>query len=316
MGAFIDLTGQRFGRLLVIERAPNRGSFVAWRCRCDCGNEVTVQRAHLRTGHTQSCGCYKQERIMAGATTHGFAARSGHHPLYATWAGIKQRTGDPGSPAYRNYGGRGIKMYERWQNDFTSFLTDVTAEIGERPPNPPGWAVRKPCYSLDRIDNNGNYEPGNLRWATHEGQAYNSRRRRVDLDTPQIIELYEQGLTSYAIAERFGCSPGAIQKRLRKAGILRPGASKPSVVLDAALLRKLYEQGLGSSAIAKQLGCSIPTVPSRLREAGVAIRPVGGPRVQRDVLTMRALRADGLSYQEIADRIGCSPWTVQNRLQE
>ena len=120
-----------------------------------------------------------REMAVARSTRHGHSARGDKHWLYHTWQNIKYRCESPDNRSYHNYGGRGITMYGPWQNDFARFLADILAELGERPLNPPGWDARgMPCYTLDRIDNDGNYEPGNLRWATHKVQADNSRTPR------------------------------------------------------------------------------------------------------------------------------------------
>ena len=161
-----DLSGRRFGRLLVIrELSPSRPRRCL--CRCDCGNTVTPTRDNLKNGHTRSCGCLRSDKSVREAigrarTTHGL---TNTHPLYRLWAGIRTRCRNPNATGYDRYGGRGITICAEW-DDFPAFVRDV----GERP---------SPQHTLDRINQNGNYEPGNVRWATPEEQAGNRRDNHI-----------------------------------------------------------------------------------------------------------------------------------------
>ncbi len=186
MGAVINLTGQRFGRLTVIERVTTNKPQAHWKCLCDCGNFVIVRGQSLREGATKSCGCFRQEASASRAskkTTHGMS----HTKINGVWWAIIMRCFNPNYPSYKNYGGRGITVCDEWRNDFTAFYEHVSKleHFG------------KDGYTLDRIDNDGNYEPGNVRWATAKEQ---SRNRRSNI----VVEYKGEQLSLKAVAEKSG----------------------------------------------------------------------------------------------------------------
>ena len=157
----VDMTGQKFGRLTVISRAENcKKGQTMWNCVCDCGEKTTTDRQELRRGRTTSCGCLGKERRREANLTHGKCGIS----TYRVWAAMKNRCTNPNNHSYRDYGGRGITVCERWDK-FENFLADM----GERTKD----------LSLDRIDNDGNYTPENCRWATASQQQRNTRSNRM-----------------------------------------------------------------------------------------------------------------------------------------
>jgi hypothetical protein len=157
------IVGKRFARLVVLDDSgvgKDRRIF----CRCDCGNEKSIIANHVRTGRIRSCGCLQREIAILSNTIHGHNRIGQRTSEYRIWYAMKDRTLNPKSPAWDDYGGRGITVCDRWRDSFEAFLADMG-------PRPSG-------LTLDRKNNDGNYEPGNCRWATWAEQNNNRRPQR------------------------------------------------------------------------------------------------------------------------------------------
>ncbi len=176
----INLIGNKYGRLTVISFAGVKKERTTWLCRCECGNEIIVDRNNLRTGHTQSCGCYKKQRMAEGNTTHGHFLKGKQTRLYAIWAGIKRRCLNPNVKTFKYYGARGIKICDEWM-EFEPFKDWSLAH---------GYAD---TLSIDRINALGNYEPSNCQWIT---RSENSRKGAIEAVARKRVQE-ETGIATY-----------------------------------------------------------------------------------------------------------------------
>lgn len=192
MTTLVDITGQRFGRLTVLGRAPGLlKHHRSWECRCDCGQIITHRLNRLLTGHSKSCGCLKSAPNLANAT-HNMRNTA----EYRAYRNMLSRCYYRNTREYARYGGRGIAVCDRWREGFENFFADM----GLKPTDQ---------HSLDRIDNDGNYEPSNCRWATRSEQCRN-RRSNV------IIEYAGRSRSIIEWSEETGLSWATIHKRLRR----------------------------------------------------------------------------------------------------
>lgn len=198
----IDLTGQRFGKIVVIGPAgvPTQTGGFVWRCRCDCGNETSVPSGHLRCGATKSCGC--GVFVVAGSQrTHGQSKTR----TYRIWKAMRKRCQNPNDIGFYRYGGRGISVCDRW-SEFENFLADM----GECPPR----------RSIDRKDGNGNYEPSNCRWAT----SYEQVRNR---ECVRKLELNGEVRTLPEWAEAYGIKRDFLYQRIQRGWAVEDALTKP-----------------------------------------------------------------------------------------
>lgn len=179
--------GARIGRLVVLDKDVQKQGYLI--CICDCGTIKSIRSSNL-VRFIQSCGCLSKELRSQCAKTHG----KSQTPEYRTWCAIKERCDNATSSSYHNYGGRGIKICDTWKHSFETFLKDV----GKKP---------TPQHSIDRINNNGHYEPSNVRWATPKQQSRNNRRNR-------IIEYKDNKMTIIDAAEAFGLTWSCLHQRI------------------------------------------------------------------------------------------------------
>lgn len=185
-----DITGQQFGRLAVLRREPSADTRNSrWLCRCECGNYIVAFRCNLVRRPNGSCGCGNPPQLRA--YKHGKSQSAEN----AAWRAAKKRCYNPKDSKFKDYGARGIHMCDEWLHDFAAFYEHV----GPRPSSK---------YSLDRKDVNGNYEPGNVRWATAEEQANNQRKTLKAVVNGEL-------LTASQIAIRYGFKHKTIASRIR-----------------------------------------------------------------------------------------------------
>lgn len=187
-----QLSGQRFGRLLVGERIyPNQNGNTVWSCTCDCGNTKIVTAIQLRVGRTQSCGCLRRDRTLEAVVTHGRSKTR----VYEIWAGMIRRCEDASHKNYDRYGGRGIKVCERWRSNFKDFLDDM----GEPPQG----------HTIERKNNDGNYEPNNCKWASRKDQSRNTSKSI-------LVDLGGQTMSLPEACEAVGLRYNSVYMRMRR----------------------------------------------------------------------------------------------------
>ena len=197
MAKALNLVNQKYGRALVIKRVENKGRYVRWLCKCECGNEFVALTQHLRSGAVQSCGCLRKDIAIKKSKT--INTKHGKHKtrLYKIWAAIKGRCYNQNNESYKNYGARGITICKEWENNYSAFETWA---------NDNGY---NDTLTIDRIDVNGNYEPSNCRWATRQEQQNN---RRVN----HYIEYQGEKRTVAEWARKLGIKKNTLDGRINK----------------------------------------------------------------------------------------------------
>lgn len=238
-GFKLELSGQRFGRLVAVRLLPDRvNKDRMWECQCDCGKtHPSVSTERLTGGLTRSCGCLHLETMAESRFKHGFK----HESEYHSWQGMKERCFNSKNRGYKNYGGRGITVCNRWRNSFKNFISDM----GRKP-------TQK--HSIDRKNNNGNYTPKNCRWATKVVQANNTRRS-------VILSHNGKSQTIKQWSSELGLNPSAVSSRKSRGmsvgDILNPKhfvqKISPSQV---RMVLALYKSGKNSSR-SVALACKI-----------------------------------------------------------
>ena len=213
-----NLKGQTFGYLVVkrISEKRNNSGRVMWDCICECGNKVTTTANNLKTGQTKSCGCLQREKVSITGknnTKHGNTSRlitGDATRAYKIWTGIKNRCYNKNSEAYNRYGGRGIKLQKNWKNNFAIFYDYIKSL-----PNGPSENVlqgrknTKCRLSLDRIDNDGDYKEGNLKWSTAKQQA-NNRSDNI------LVNIENELLTLSEACEKYSnVRYGTVKNRIK-----------------------------------------------------------------------------------------------------
>ena len=256
MGKFIDLTGQKFGKLTVVKRIenyiqPNGSIKTQWLCKCECGNETIVKSDMLKSGNTRSCGCIKNNNIKNGIhSTHKLS----HTRIYNLYMGIKARCYNSNEPAYKNYGGRGIKMCKEWFDDFMSFYNWATDS---------GY---KDNLTIDRIDVNGNYEPSNCRWVDmkiQQNNRSNNHRIKYNGETKTLMEW----------SKDFGVNYKTLHKRVSDGWNIEDALTKP--------IEKYHVKYKGESKTVREwcetLNLNHETVKSRLKRGWLIERALETP---------------------------------------
>jgi hypothetical protein len=199
---FLDLTGQRFERLVVLSY-EKVGQKTKWNCRCDCGNHTSAATSDLRSGKTKSCGCLRNEQNLTNKMTHGMSSS----PEHSNWTAMKNRCLNPNGSDFNRYGGRGITIDPRWINSFEAFYADM----GPRP---------TPEHTLERKDNDQGYSKDNCTWATRKEQARNQ-------STTLRYEYKGQLLSLREITELEGVSFDMVYQRMRNMGMTLEEALNP-----------------------------------------------------------------------------------------
>ena len=198
MPKIIDLTGQKYNRLLVTRFVGLDKNGAVWECKCDCGNIKNVRSGDLRSGRTNSCGCYMKDKLSKARLKHGATKNYMRTGTYKSWRSMKTRCYAEYDVNYERYGGRGIIVCDRWKNSFENFLEDM----GERPDN----------HSLERKDFNGNYEPSNCCWIHNSQQAKNTRRNKyvilngekmIQADAAKILNLSGSKISKWRYKPEF-----------------------------------------------------------------------------------------------------------------
>lgn len=185
-----NLIGLKFGRLTVFRPARKKKNQTMWVCICDCGNKAVVAAGALKSANTKSCGCLNSEIVTLRNTKHSKSKTA----EYRCWKSIKQRCHNENNPAYKNYGGRGIRVCDSWKNSFSNFLFDM----GPKP---------NPKFDIDRIDNNLGYSPENCRWVDRKTNMKNTRNTHFVTFNGRTLSIMDW-------AEELNINPNTLYSRI------------------------------------------------------------------------------------------------------
>ena len=208
----VDISNKKFGKLLAVKRCTNMSGKTAWECKCDCGNITFVTTSNLTCNRIRSCGCLKIKQLLERSTTHN----QRHTVLYSVWRGLRQRCNNPKHASYHNYGGRGITVCEEWDKSFQAFY-DWSYANGYSTENQKDEKLK---LTIDRIDNNGNYEPSNCRWVDRKTQTRNMR-------TTRFITFNGQNKSVSEWCEIYGIKLQTFNTRIRNGWTIEEALTKP-----------------------------------------------------------------------------------------
>ena len=208
----VDISNKKFGKLLAVKRCTNMSGKTAWECKCDCGNITFVTTSNLTCNRIRSCGCLKIKQLLERSTTHN----QRHTVLYSVWRGLRQRCNNPKHASYHNYGGRGITVCEEWDKSFQAFY-DWSYANGYSTENQKDEKLK---LTIDRIDNNGNYEPSNCRWVDRKTQTRNMR-------TTRFITFNGQNKSVSEWCEIYGIKLHTFNTRIRNGWSIEEALTKP-----------------------------------------------------------------------------------------
>lgn len=254
MSKYIDLTGQKFGRLMVLSQEENVKP-TRWKCICICGVQKTVPSGTLMAGRTISCGCLRREHRIKRNTTHGMT----NTPEHRIWSQMKSRCSDSSHKSYKDYGGRGIAICDRWKESFELFFEDM----GSRPSK---------SHSIERVDNEQGYSKENCKWATSSEQNRNKRNNvfvTIAGDTKSLAEWVEHsGISRHTLYGRIkaGWREEDLLKPLRGSKTLTIKGTK-TITLNGVTKKVgqwAKEAGLGRSTILARINMGWPIDESLL----------------------------------------------------
>ena len=270
--------GKRFGMLVVIGLEHKKRAWY-WKCRCDCGNEITTLAGNVKQGLSKSCGCVRREKAKTRMTKHGY----GGTRIYQTWQNMKQRCYNPNNGWYPEWGGRGICVCDEWVNNPSAFVEWANANGYED------------GLTIERIDVNGNYEPSNCRWIPNEEQAWNRRNSRLITYRGETKCLSEW-------CKVLGVDERAVRARLNRGMDFGVAVTMPIAMGDAA--RKCREAGV-----------NYHSVVSRMRSQGMTLEEAIRKPFKKPENSLREkCRSAGMSYEAVKQRINAYGWSEEEAL--